>query len=105
MHCKRRRQKRFLTMRSHQHVVPDLSLAVYVRSGGRCHYCGVTLSVATMTLDHVVPVNRGGTTCLDNLVASCAPCNQEKGGLSLAEFMVSRGGAPFPGERQQERSS
>jgi HNH endonuclease len=39
-----------------------------------CHYCE---TVAT-TADHVVPLAKGGTDALWNLVPACGPCNQAK---------------------------
>jgi 5-methylcytosine-specific restriction endonuclease McrA len=50
--------------------------AVLSRDGFRCQYCG---STKRLTLDHVVPVSRGGTNTWDNVVTSCAPCNVRKG--------------------------
>jgi hypothetical protein len=41
-----------------------------------CAYCGSRAS----TVDHVIPRCQGGTTTWSNLVASCLPCNQIKGG-------------------------
>jgi 5-methylcytosine-specific restriction endonuclease McrA len=32
------------------------------------------------TFDHVVPRRLGGTTCWENIVMACVPCNQKKGG-------------------------
>lgn len=43
-----------------------------------CHYCGVTLCVQTSTLDHFIPVSKGGTNERSNLVLACLPCNQAK---------------------------
>ena len=40
-----------------------------------CHWCGAPAT----TVDHVVPVNRGGAWYDDaNLVAACQPCNRER---------------------------
>lgn len=45
----------------------------------RCCYCGAALTPDTMTLEHKTPLSHGGTWSLDNLAASCLPCNQERG--------------------------
>ena len=47
--------------------------------GGRCKYCGCTLSRDTATLDHVVPKCLGGSGLQTNLVVACKPCNAKKG--------------------------
>lgn len=45
----------------------------------RCHYCGVELDMDTSTIDHVVPLCRGGTWDPENLVLACDGCNNKKG--------------------------
>ena len=50
--------------------------AVIERDGPRCRWCGTE---ADPTLDHVVPLARGGTNAVDNLQVLCADCNQLKG--------------------------
>jgi 5-methylcytosine-specific restriction endonuclease McrA len=52
--------------------------AVFARDGWRCQYCGARTN---LTVDHVIPRSKGGTTAWDNIVASCAPCNRRKGDL------------------------
>lgn len=44
------------------------------RQKGRCYWCR-TLFVRTPHLDHVVPLSRGGSNVIDNLVYACAMCN------------------------------
>ena len=50
--------------------------AVFARDGWACQYCGARTS---LTVDHVIPRSKGGTSGWDNIVASCAPCNRRKG--------------------------
>lgn len=44
-----------------------------------CQYCGGQPSKHELTVDHVIPRSRGGTTIWENVVAACAPCNRRKG--------------------------
>ena len=53
-------------------------LFVFVRDGGKCVYCGNN-DLAQLTIDHRVPLSRGGLTNQDNLVTACRSCNQRKG--------------------------
>jgi 5-methylcytosine-specific restriction endonuclease McrA len=53
---------------------------VFLRDEGSCQYCGIRLSRADATYDHVVPRRSGGATTWDNIVLSCRCCNQRKGG-------------------------
>src|SRR5256714_2730656 len=50
--------------------------AVFARDNWTCQYCG---SRSNLTVDHVVPKSKGGSSSWDNIVASCAPCNRRKG--------------------------
>ena len=54
-------------------------------ANGRCTYCG---EEAALTMDHVVPVSRGGTNWIDNLVPACGPCNFSKGTSDVDEWMT-----------------
>ena len=45
---------------------------------GRCHYCGERFAPADLTMDHVVPLIRGGRSTKDNLVPACRECNRRK---------------------------
>ena len=45
--------------------------------GWRCAYCEACLAQQA-TLDHVIPMSRGGPTSKGNLVAACASCNVAK---------------------------
>src|SRR5579884_1446497 len=50
--------------------------AVFARDEWTCQYCG---SRSNLTVDHVIPRSKGGTSSWENIVASCAPCNRRKG--------------------------
>lgn len=56
--------------------------AVFARDRWTCQYCGGMR--ATLTIDHVVPRSRGGTSEWENIVACCAPCNRRKGDRLLS---------------------
>lgn len=44
-----------------------------------CHWCGVELTIDTATLDHKVPLSRGGLNNFNNYVLACFCCNQRRG--------------------------
>lgn len=48
-----------------------------IRSG-TCHYCGAQVGETLLTMDHVVPLARGGKSIKGNLVPSCSACNRNK---------------------------
>jgi 5-methylcytosine-specific restriction enzyme A len=45
---------------------------------GRCYYCGSTVSYEELTMDHLVPLSRGGRSSKENLVPACKSCNNKK---------------------------
>lgn len=52
---------------------------VYLRDQYACCYCGSSVAKREATMDHVVPLSRGGRTNWENIVTACAPCNSAKG--------------------------
>jgi len=53
-------------------------LKIYERDGFHCFYCKKLLTLATATLDHVIPVAKGGGNNPENLVTACHRCNSRK---------------------------
>ena len=49
---------------------------VWDRDGWQCVFCG---SHRELTVDHIIPVSKGGTDGLDNLQTACKSCNSSKG--------------------------
>lgn len=49
-----------------------------IRDKFECQYCGKELRTHNATVDHIVPVSRGGKREWLNVVASCKPCNGKK---------------------------
>lgn len=46
---------------------------------GLCYHCGQRFHPSELTMDHLVPIARGGQTSKNNVVTSCKPCNTQKG--------------------------
>jgi 5-methylcytosine-specific restriction endonuclease McrA len=59
---------------------------ILLRDRNTCQYCGVVLPAGELTLDHVVPRSRGGSSTWENLVACCHTCNRRKGNSLLHEM-------------------
>ncbi len=45
---------------------------------GVCYYCNREVGRKQLTMDHVVPVSRGGKSKKGNIVAACKECNNKK---------------------------
>jgi len=47
-------------------------------SAGTCWYCGKKVGFKNLTMDHIIPLSRGGRSTKDNLVPCCKTCNTKK---------------------------
>jgi len=52
---------------------------IFERDENTCQYCGKKFDRSDLTLDHVVPRSRGGTSTWTNIVLACLKCNMRKG--------------------------
>lgn len=52
---------------------------VFLRDQYNCLYCDEKLNSSEATLDHVIPLSKGGKTNFENIVTSCSICNSQKG--------------------------
>ena len=53
-----------------------------MRDQSSCQYCG---SKSNLTIDHIIPKQKGGKDSWENLIIACSPCNSRKGNRSLIE--------------------
>ncbi len=68
-------------------------------AAGVCHYCGRKFPPGELTMDHVIPVARGGKSDKGNVVPCCRACNQSKRYLTPAEQILATLDIPdAPGE-------
>ena len=47
-------------------------------ASGLCYYCGTQVAHKALTMDHLIPLARGGRSTKDNLVPCCKSCNNKK---------------------------
>src|ERR1700719_436552 len=59
---------------------------ILLRDRNTCQYCATVLPSGELTLDHVIPRSRGGSSTWENLVACCHGCNRRKGNQMLHEL-------------------
>lgn len=53
----------------------------------KCFYCGIELNYSNFSIDHKIPVVKGGTNCNENLVACCLYCNSRKKTKTAEEYL------------------
>ncbi|MBN50052.1 MAG: hypothetical protein CMN85_10960 [Spongiibacteraceae bacterium] len=79
---------------------PSTRLAVYLRDEVVCLWCQNDFDSDDRkpSLDHLVPVSRGGSNTPCNLFTACLGCNRRRGNLSIPAFAAS-----FPDPQGVER--
>jgi HNH endonuclease len=78
---------------------PRYKQRVADRDGLFCYFCEYPYSLENLTLEHLIPIKRGGSQkSLNNHALACSPCNNEKGGLTVVEYALYLGYDPslFP---------
>jgi 5-methylcytosine-specific restriction endonuclease McrA len=55
-------------------------------TGNRCYYCGSTTE--KLTPDHAIPLARGGSNDITNIVPACLPCNVRKATMTTDEYIA-----------------
>ncbi len=69
---------------------------------GQCYYCRARVHPRELTMDHIVPVVRGGRSTRGNVVTCCKACNSQKKYLLPSEWAaylerLSRASGSAPG--------
>jgi len=59
--------------------------AIFIRDQYTCLYCGIAVTAAKITVDHIIPVSKGGILSWLNAVSSCNTCNSKKSNKTLEE--------------------
>ncbi|MBQ9789942.1 MAG: HNH endonuclease [Lentisphaeria bacterium] len=55
---------------------------------GICYYCGKKFPREELTMDHIVPIVRGGKSTKGNVVVACKECNNKKKYLTPVEMIL-----------------
>ncbi len=57
-------------------------------NSGICHYCEEKFEKEELTMDHILPLCRGGKSTKGNIVPCCKECNSEKSYLTPVEMIL-----------------
>ena len=69
-------------------VNPQVKLNVIRRDNFKCIYCGTGGSQKNfLTVDHVLPLSKGGTNVQTNIACCCRECNAKKNSMLLTNFI------------------
>lgn len=61
-----------------KHYSEEQRRTIYEKADGCCQLCGRRIGFHDMTVDHIIPLEKGGSNDLDNIQAACAVCNRFK---------------------------
>ncbi|MEZ6036845.1 MAG: HNH endonuclease [Planctomycetota bacterium] len=67
------------------HEAPFTRRNLFLRDDFTCQYCGIRAPNDRLSVDHVLPRSRGGTTSWENCVLACIHCNARKADRTLKE--------------------
>jgi 5-methylcytosine-specific restriction endonuclease McrA len=85
-----------------QPLSKSVRFEVFKRDAFKCQYCGAEAPNVLLHVDHIKPVEGGGTNEITNLITACATCNSGKRDRPLSEqAAVSKARAQI--EELQER--
>ncbi len=59
---------------------------------GICYYCEQKFTGPELTMDHKVPLARGGVSSRNNIVLACKPCNFDKKYKTPVELLLELSG-------------
>jgi 5-methylcytosine-specific restriction endonuclease McrA len=55
---------------------------------GVCHYCGKRFKPVELTMDHIVPLSKGGKSTKGNVVPCCKECNNKKKYMTPVDMVI-----------------
>lgn len=78
-------------------VIEDIDrAAIIARDSSTCYLCSKVVSGRDCTLDHVIPLVRGGEHTAANLRVACRSCNCKKRHLTASEYLERLHNAALP---------
>lgn len=83
----RRKAREMLVKGNLSHSDAELLIA---KAKGLCVYCG---KKTKLTLDHVIPISKGGANSSRNIIPCCKSCNSQKGTKTVEDWLYSTHGA------------
>ena len=60
------------------------------KRGNRCCFCLKHMKREETTLEHIVPLSKGGKNAVRNLTVSCKSCNNERGDMDFELFKAQK---------------
>jgi 5-methylcytosine-specific restriction endonuclease McrA len=87
------KRAQYMKLHRYKRYVGGVSLQEWqiliMKYNNKCAYCGKDGArdmYGHLTMDHVIPLSRGGQHSINNILPACAYCNDSKGSKTSAEF-------------------
>lgn len=77
-------------MSARKQITEKLRFEVFRRDNYTCQYCGRSNKNVELQVDHIIPVSKGGTNDITNLITSCRECNIGKGNTELTDQQINK---------------
>lgn len=68
-------------------ISSDIKYELYMRQKGICCYCGQYVTLSEATIDHIIPLCKGGKNEKSNFQCTCKKCNQLKASWNEDDFL------------------
>jgi 5-methylcytosine-specific restriction endonuclease McrA len=86
LHCSKRRALKYDNTPINELLTETQWQTLLAKYDGHCAYCGKEVK---LTLDHVIPLSKGGKHSIDNVVPACLHCNDSKGARTPEQWLQS----------------
>lgn len=84
-------RRKALKLQSEGECTADQIEELRKRIGKRCAHCRILATKRKLTIDHIIPLARGGLHDIRNIQFLCGPCNSSKNARDPIEFAQSAG--------------
>lgn len=68
-------------------ISSNIKYELYMNQKGMCCYCGQYVVLSEATIDHIVPLSKGGKNDVSNLQCTCQKCNSLKASWDEGDFL------------------
>lgn len=79
-----------LRVKYYKHEKSYVVAALWKRDGEICYLCNKPMSYGEATIDHILPLAKGGGDNMTNYRLVHLPCNVQKGNMTMEQFNKSK---------------
>lgn len=80
-------KRRRLVAESTDGSVNQIEINILTNKYKKCPYCGKSLSNTNCHIDHIIPISKGGSHSITNIIPCCSNCNHKKSASHIEEWI------------------